>query len=128
MPRWILALTIVLPCTAAAGVMDDGPVAPAPRFEGKVTRADSRNALTGNEAAMTRGALPPDLIDGLVAAGLISAAAARGAKAGRRHGPGPRGGHGDEYGHGDHDHDGHGDGDGDHDPHGDGGRGDDGGR
>ncbi|MGR3496407.1 hypothetical protein [Citreimonas sp.] len=90
----VLILAGFLPATAWADIMTDGPAAPAPRFDGHVTRADSRNALNSGDAAMARGTLPPDLIEGLVAAGLISAAAAYGAKAAKhRH-------------HDDHDHDG----------------------
>lgn len=77
----VLILTGILPMAAGADIMMDAPAAPAPRFDGHVTRADSRNALNSGDAAMARGMLPPDLIEGLIAAGLISAAAAYGAKA-----------------------------------------------
>ena len=76
----VLLVAGILPMAAGADIMMDAPAAPAPRFDGHVTRADSRNALNSGDAAMAHGTLPPDLIQGLIAAGLISAAAAYGAK------------------------------------------------
>jgi hypothetical protein len=75
--------------TARAGVMDEGPAAPPPRFEGQVTRADSDNAVDRSTVDMTRSALPPDLLRGLIAAGLLGAAAAYGAEAAEQDGDVP---------------------------------------
>ncbi|SDY38949.1 hypothetical protein [Citreimonas salinaria] len=92
----VLILAGALPAVAGADIMTDAPAAPAPRFDGHVTRADSRNALNRGDAAMARGGLPPDLIQGLIAVGLISAASAYGAKA-AKHGRHDDHGHWDDW-------------------------------